>query len=55
LREEEGVDDEVRSPVSVVGPGQRIMGGDGASGGDAQAGDEPVTPPEDAQSERRED
>jgi hypothetical protein len=54
LREEEGVDDEVRSPVSVVGPGQRFVGGGDGSVGDAQAGDEPVTPPEDAQSERRE-
>jgi len=53
LREEEGVDDEVKSPVSVVGPGQRFVGGGGS--GDAQAGDEPVTPPEDAHSERRED
>ena len=47
LREEEGVDDEVRSPVSVVGPGERVDVVEG--GGSAQGGDEPVTPPEDAQ------
>ena len=47
LREEEGVDDEVRSPVSVVGPGERVVVVEGGgSGGDAQGGDEPVTPPE---------
>jgi hypothetical protein len=49
LREEEGVDDgEVRSPVSVVGPGHGgvvvVEGGGSAQGGDEP---EPVTPPED--------
>lgn len=48
LREEEGVDDEAKSPVSVLGPGQGSVGD-----GDAQAGDEPVTPPADEQSEQR--
>jgi hypothetical protein len=48
LREEEGVDDEVRSPVSVVGPGHPI-GGDA----DAQAGEDPVTPPVDVQDEEK--
>jgi hypothetical protein len=46
LREEEGVDDEVRSPVSVVGPGHPIVGD-----ADAQAVEDPVTPPVDVQDE----
>ena len=55
LKEEEGVDDEVRSPVSVVGPGQRaVVVGGGGSGGDAQGGDGPVTPPEQQDAQRTE-
>jgi hypothetical protein len=55
LKEEEGVDDEVRSPVSVVGPGERVVVVEGGgSGGDAQGGDEPVTPPEQEDAQRTE-
>lgn len=43
LREEEGVDDEARSPVSVLGPGP---GSRGSEEVDVRGGDEePVTPP----------
>jgi hypothetical protein len=53
LREEEGVDnEEVRSPVSVVGPGERVVVVSG--GGSAQGGDEPVTPPEAEDAQRNE-
>jgi hypothetical protein len=48
LREEEGAEIEVQSPVSVVGPAHRI--GDVA---DARGSDEPVTPPEDEHTEQR--
>ena len=55
LKEEEGVDDEVRSPVSVVGPGERVVAVEGGgSGGDAQGGHEPVTPPEQEDAQRTE-